>query len=121
MIPFSSTAPPTGPPLRGKDGQRIACWGSCSHTLHASGRRFDVNFLRASVAFPILGADFLYKFSLILNIWKKIFSAPKGKFLMRLNTVMAAATSFSVIVPEGPGDQEHSQDANGGEAEGGQG
>jgi hypothetical protein len=60
--------------------------------VNAGGRRFNVQFLKANVAFPILGANFLYEFGLILNVRKKTLTAPRGKFFLRLDSAVAAAT-----------------------------
>jgi hypothetical protein len=78
------------------DGEQIACWGDCRRTVHAGGRRFSVHFLKANVAFPILGAN---EFGLILNVRKQTLTAPRGKFFLRLDSPVVAATSFSVVVP----------------------
>ena len=48
------------------DRTPISCWGSCKRTLTAGGQRFTWSFLKATVAFPILGADLLEAFDLMV-------------------------------------------------------
>ncbi len=56
ILPFSSTAPTTGPALTAASGASIKAWG-CRHVqISAGGRRFSWRFLQAEVAFPIIGA-----------------------------------------------------------------
>ena len=59
FIPFKSKEKQPGPRLCTADRQPLACWGYETRTLRVGGRNFPWRFLRAAVAFPILGADFL--------------------------------------------------------------
>jgi hypothetical protein len=59
LLPHSSRDPSSGPRLRGPDGAAIGCWGPQQVDLLLDGHRFSWQFLRAAVAFPILGLDFL--------------------------------------------------------------
>jgi hypothetical protein len=54
--------------LKGPGGQTIPCWGEKQLPVQFSGRRFTWTFLLASVEFPILGADFLKHFNLIVDL-----------------------------------------------------
>ena len=46
----------------------ILCWSSCNQTLTAGDQKFYWSFLKAAVAFPILGADFLEAFDLMVDL-----------------------------------------------------
>ncbi len=59
LLPFSSKEPAVGPGLLGPDGGHIACWGVQRADLVLGGIRYPWNFVRAAVAFTILGLDFL--------------------------------------------------------------
>ena len=65
VLPFSSDEPPTGPRINTADASPIPCWGWVERRLRAGGICFSWRFLRAKVAFPILGADFLESFDLV--------------------------------------------------------
>jgi hypothetical protein len=68
LVPHQSSAPPSGPRLVTADDKPIACWGACTRTLHVAGRTFTWRFLLAAVAFPIVGADFLRAFGLMVDL-----------------------------------------------------
>ncbi len=62
IIPCTSTSSPSGPLLKGADGQPIPSWGFIQKTVQFQGKLFTSSFLQAAVAGPILGIDFLKKF-----------------------------------------------------------
>ena len=68
IIPHQSTAAASGPAIMAADHTPILCWGSCRQTLTASGQKFRWSFLKAAVAFPILGANFLEAFDLMVDL-----------------------------------------------------
>ena len=68
LLPHFSTSPATGPRLVTADEKPIACWGSCTRTIYVAGRSFTWRFLLAAVAFPIVGADFLRAFGLMVDL-----------------------------------------------------
>ena len=68
LIPHSSSSPPSGPRLVSADEKPIACWGACTRTIRVAGRDFTWWFLLAAVAFPIVGADFLRSFKLMVDL-----------------------------------------------------
>ena len=68
LIPHSSSSPPSGPRLVSADEKPIACWGACTRTIRVAGRDFTWRFLLAAVAFPIVGADFLRSFKLMVDL-----------------------------------------------------
>ena len=68
IFPHQSSQPVCGPVLKGPGGQTIACWGEKELPVQFSGRRFTWTFLLAKVEFPILGADFLKHFNLIVDL-----------------------------------------------------
>jgi hypothetical protein len=62
IVPWTSNASPSGPLLKGADGQPIPTRGFVSKTVQFQGKLFTAEFLQAAVAGPILGIDFLRKF-----------------------------------------------------------
>ena len=78
IIPHHSTDPATGPRIMAADRSPIPCWGEEVRTIAAAGRRFQWTFLLAAVAFPILGADFLRHFDLMVDLRRRRLVRPKG-------------------------------------------
>ena len=68
VVPFSSTDPPHGPAICTADKSLIPCWGVRTRDIRAGGQLFPWTFLKAKVAFPILGADFLQHFDLWVDL-----------------------------------------------------
>ena len=68
VIPFSSSTPPSGPKLAAADGSPIPCWGRETRILKVGHRLFRWDFLRAAVAFPLVGTDFLTHFKLSVDL-----------------------------------------------------
>jgi hypothetical protein len=58
IVPCSQNASPSGPLLKGADGQPIPSWGFIKKTVQFQGKLFTATFLQAAVAGPILGIDF---------------------------------------------------------------
>ena len=65
--PHHSSAAPTGPHLLMADGRPTKPWGSRTIPLQFGNRRFQFSFLLADVDRPILGADFLAEFDLLVD------------------------------------------------------
>ncbi len=68
VIPFKSAEQPTGPRITAADGTPIDCWGCERRELHVGGRRLVWTLLKAAVAFPILGTDFLTRYRLAVDV-----------------------------------------------------
>jgi RNase H-like domain found in reverse transcriptase/Reverse transcriptase (RNA-dependent DNA polymerase)/Integrase zinc binding domain/Integrase core domain len=86
VIPFSSAEPAQGPALSSASGQPIACWGWQDTAVKFGGRVFRWRFLKAAVAFPLLGADFLTHFALSVDL---------AKFCVRTRT----GRKFGLVAP----------------------
>jgi hypothetical protein len=67
LLPHLSSAPGDSNRLLGPTGKPIASWGGEAVQLSFGGRAFPWQFLRAAVAFPILGLDFLKHHQLCLD------------------------------------------------------
>ena len=67
VFPHCSSAAPTGPRLLMADGRPTKAWGSRLIPLQFGSHRFQFQFLLANVDQPILGADFLAEFDLLVN------------------------------------------------------
>ena len=66
---LSRSSLPAGPPLQAVNNSSIATFGTTSHTLNLGLRRtFRWIFLIADVRHPILGADFLRHFNLLVDM-----------------------------------------------------
>ncbi len=68
IMPWQSSAPPSGPSLSGADGRRIPCWGERPFTVTIGGVPRQWQFLMAAVSFPILGVDFLRHHALVVDV-----------------------------------------------------
>jgi hypothetical protein len=58
IVPCSQNSSPSGPLLKGADGQPIPSGGFIQKTVQFQGKLFTSHFLQATVAGPILGIDF---------------------------------------------------------------
>jgi len=67
VFPHRSSAAPTGPRLLMADGRPTKAWGSRLIPLQFGSCRFQFQFLLANVDQPILGADFLAEFDLLVD------------------------------------------------------
>ena len=81
ILPHKSSAEPTGPCLMTADGKPLHCWGHRTCSVCTRTREFSWSFLLAPVAFPILGADFLSNFRLLVDISNKRLVARGGKLI----------------------------------------
>ena len=85
MFPHRSSAAPTGPCLLMADGWPTKAWGSRLIPLQFGSRCFQIQFLLAGVDQPILGADFLAEFDLLVNTKNpKFFKISPSNLLHRL-------------------------------------
>jgi hypothetical protein len=62
VVPCNQNSTPSGPLLRGADGQTVPSWGFIKKTVQFQGKLFTSSLFQAAVAGPILGIDFLRKF-----------------------------------------------------------
>ena len=78
ILPFTSSAQPTGPALNATSGASIKAWGRSHVVLSAGGQCFSWRFLQAEVAFPIIGADFLANFKMAVDLSSMQLLCPEG-------------------------------------------
>jgi hypothetical protein len=76
IMPWQSSAPPSGPNLSGADDRRILCWGERPFTVTIGSIPRQWQFLLAAVSFPILGVDFLRHHSLVVDVANLRLSSP---------------------------------------------
>ncbi len=88
IVPWNQNSSPSGPLLRGADGQTIPSWGFIQKTVQFQGKLFTATFLQAAVAGPILGIDFLRKF--------KVTVAPE---INQVQFACTAAASPALYLP----------------------
>ncbi len=114
IIPFTSKAPAEGPAIMAADRTRIKCWGSLRRSLLVANRRYTWNFLKAAVAFPIIGADFLAAFDLVVDLKRErlveagcycvpLAAPPDGSTFAPVGVVAAQETSPAAPVVSTPG------------------
>ena len=112
VILFSSTAEPKGPPLRGAGGWNIACWGRENRTVQFGGRDFTWCFLKAAVKFPLIGADFLRSYKLLVDLEGENLTSKKSGYKISTTAVPSAGLFASVCspayVPAAPADKQPS-------------
>ena len=101
ILPHKSSAEPTGPRLMTADGKPLHCWGRRTCSVRTRTREFSWSFLLAPVAFPILGADFLSNFRLLVDISNKRLVARGGKLIQleQGKPTKAAVVTGVVAVP----------------------
>ena len=68
IIPFKSKELNTDLAIMAANKTPIRCWGWRNQTICASGQNFKWTFLLADVGFPILGADFLDRYDILVNL-----------------------------------------------------
>jgi hypothetical protein len=79
--------PPTGPHLVGANGKPIPTWGFRRRTICFSGQNFEIDFLLATVASPLLGMDFLAKFGFsIIPSKQQVLHAASGHTFSKAST-----------------------------------
>ena len=86
VIPHSSSLPAEGPHITNASGTPIACWGSREQVVHVGGLSYKWIFLLAAVAFPILGADFLGNFDLLVDLHRCRLIDGKTRKAIKLTT-----------------------------------
>jgi hypothetical protein len=87
ILPYSSSAPPTGPHLVGANVNTVPVWGRRRQIVSFAGHDFEFNFFLAAVATPIIGMDFLTKFELsIIPAKRQVLHAASGCTLTQAST-----------------------------------
>jgi cleavage and polyadenylation specificity factor subunit 1 len=83
-----------GPELFAASGQLIPAWGTSSRNLSFGGHTFTFSFILAAVDKPILGADFLSTFKLLVDPFNRtvIFASSLKPIVTRKN--MLSNTPF---------------------------
>ena len=81
VLPFTSSEPPFGPEISSASGTAIPCWGRVEWAIQTGSNTYVWNFLRAAVSFPILGADFLESFNLMVDLNQLRLVAEDGSAL----------------------------------------
>jgi hypothetical protein len=99
VMPFSSDAPATGPAITSAAGKPIPCWGWQAAAVKFGGTVYQWKFLLAAVAFPLLGADFLASFKLVVDL--HLFSVYKkgGKPVQMVAPPAASAFALMGVQP----------------------
>ena len=84
---------PTGLRITTTESSLIPCWGWVEWGLCAGGICYSWRFLRAKVAFSILGADFLESFDLVVDLCHRRLIRKKGGHIQLVSPV--GGSSFS--------------------------
>jgi hypothetical protein len=93
IVPCNQISNSSGPLLKGADGQPIPYWGFIQKNVQFQGKLFTSIFLKAAVAGPILGIDFLRTF--------KVTAVPEINQIQFACTAAASPAPFlpSVVSP----------------------
>ena len=67
---------PRGQDMRAAIGSRIATFGKSRISMHHNGRRYSWSFTIADMCFPILGADFLHHYDLMVDMKRQRLLQP---------------------------------------------
>jgi hypothetical protein len=68
LFPHKSTQFPFSPILKTPNGMAIPSWGESVKPMAFDNKCFTWSFLLADIEFPILGADFLIHFKLVVDL-----------------------------------------------------
>ena len=98
LLPHQSKAPPSGPQLTGPAGAPIKCWGETPLQLRFANRPFQWRFLRAAVAFPIIGVDFLRSFKFLVDVSGSCLTQAGTDTVLRLSRQPSGPTA-AIIFP----------------------
>ena len=102
VIPHSSSEQQSGPRITTANGKPIPCWGWTERAIKAGGRVFRWHFLKAAVSFPILGADFLQGFDLLVDLTEMKLLTRSGKFLRLMAPPKGSVAATNGIRLAGP-------------------
>ena len=67
VLPFSSTQRPSGPRIAAANGKAIPCWEWEERIVHTAGYQLVWKFLKAAVAFPLIGTGILGHYKLLVD------------------------------------------------------
>jgi len=81
LIPHSSSSPPSGPNLTAANGHSVPAWGSKKLTVRPAGKKFTWSFTQAAVPWPILGADFIKHFGMLVDLARARLWLPSGTYI----------------------------------------
>ena len=84
ILPHKSQQPKSRPHLCTADHSPIACWGGRKVHMAAGGKRFMWTFLLDDMALPIIGADFLRHFGLLVDLGEMWLLACRGGWSQHL-------------------------------------
>ena len=111
-LPLDILADGFGPPLEAANGSPIRTYGTRHVALCFGGQRFSWDFITAKVAVPLLGADFLCAYGLLVDVKNRrlidatTFSsytcALSGLDSIRLSSVLSQADEFHRLLAEFP-------------------
>jgi len=96
IIPHSSPEVPRGPAIMGADRNAIKCWGTRTTVINAGGQCFEWVFLLADVMFPIVGADFLRNFGLVVDLLARRLVVKRSGRVLRLDAP-ARGSSWAAV------------------------
>jgi len=91
-----------GPPLVAANGAQIRTFGTRRVNLHFYARRYEWEFIIADVTQPILGADFLCNFGLLVDVRNEQLLDVDSLTSLNLQAAYDADPSLSNISISGP-------------------
>jgi hypothetical protein len=94
-----------GPAISSASGQPTECWGWQKVAVNVGGRIFRWRFLLAAVAFPLLGADFLQRFALTVDLHSFCVRPAAGKPIKMEEPPMGCAFALLGMRPALTADQ----------------
>ena len=104
ILTCTSSAQPTGPALTTASGASVKSWGRKRMQLSSGGQIFSWRLLKADVAFPIIGADFLANFNMVVDLSDIQLLAPKGlKISWRCQVLAASHSSLYTLASHSGG------------------
>jgi hypothetical protein len=99
VLPYSSSAQATGPAITSAAGKPIPCWGWRTMAVKFGTVEYKWKFLLAAVAFPLLGADFLRNFCLVVDLHLFAVYRKGGKHVKTVTPPAGSTASLIGVQP----------------------
>ena len=103
LFPHRSKEEPSSLQLIAANGQSIPSWGNRLISLQFGNRRFNCNFQLAAVDQPLLGADFLKTFNLLVDVaGKQVLDASSLQIISSSSTPPTNQSPFFTALVNTP-------------------
>jgi hypothetical protein len=99
VLPYFLSAQATGPAITSAAGKPIPCWGWRTMAVKFGTVEYKWKFLLAAVTFPLLGADFLRNFRLVVDLHLFAVYSKGGKHVKMVAPPAGSTASLIGVQP----------------------